>query len=490
MGYPLSTLRQLAGLCSDEPFIRKTFDHYKAVAVVIHGLGSESFKQTVRSNFELLHRTTGQDFAFISFIDPPQEWKSRHGDWMKDSERLAAGDGCEDDDFFRALKGRLDLPDTPCLILTDNMLSADFLILYTSSGKVISQMEAIGEYLQTCEGRFPICGVEFLSFAATLGAVHRQCTSDGKSLADNIAALLAVRSLGGQGTVNDRIARQDQCDLAINLVRREFRLLRDERNRTEGQDRDLAQIALDRMSEYLGLVATQEQCRTVSDFPDENEITKSADSFMVSKDMYMDMEPLSQSFIKYYTRLLPFYFKPASYFKEYNHIHTFLLQDVLDDFAPLGNYLGKAIEEEINASVVQLIRRTLGVNMPDYYRLFEENLESDCTVPTKEKPIRFNLKGRKLNESSWQDRTIPLGDSVYAIQRIIGQGSMRYCFGVFGDRFYLDNVLNFARCRNEACHNGLFSLESFQRMYSLFDSLMSGYIKDMVHLKHILSGSK
>lgn len=79
MGFPLSTLRQLADLCSEEPFIRKTFDRYRVVAVVVHGPGGQRFKQTVRNNFERLHETTGPSFAFISFIDPPGNGKPPTG---------------------------------------------------------------------------------------------------------------------------------------------------------------------------------------------------------------------------------------------------------------------------------------------------------------------------------------------------------------------------------------------------------------------------
>ena len=37
------------------------------------------------------------------------------------------------------------------------------------------------------------------------------------------------------------------------------------------------------------------------------------------------------------------------------------------DFSALGMYIGKFVEQEINSSVVQLMRKTCGIDMPDYY---------------------------------------------------------------------------------------------------------------------------
>ena len=505
MGFPLSTLRQLADLCREKPFIRETFDRYRVVAVVVHGPGpgGKRFKRTIKDNFERLHETTGSSFAFISFIDPPREWKARHRNWIEDRERLAAGEGCEDEDFFRALQGRFDLPDAPCLILTDNLLSNDYLILLSSPEKVVSQMEAIGQYALAREGRFPVCGDGFIRFATTLGAVSSHHISDGESLAGDIAALLAIRSLDGKGTVPDRFAQEDQRDLARTIVRRELNSLRDARLRTNEMDGDQAQKALDRQSDYLALVAQKEQsckpsCRSSSKYPIKNitvendDIWPSCDgmySFMVPVDVFRKMEPLSQFFIKNYLILLPVCFGQPSPFGEYFDPYTSILQNEGVDFAPLGNYLGKAVEEEVNASVIQLVRRTLGVGMPAFFRRYEDDLD-DCTVITKNKSIHFNLKGRQLDESVWQDRTIPLGDSVFAIRTIIQKEHLRDALGTFGDEDYLNNANWFARHRNQACHNGMFDLESFKEMYRLFSRLMNSYMMDIVHLKRVLSGSE
>lgn len=167
-----------------------------------------------------------------------------------------------------------------------------------------------------------------------------------------------------------------------------------------------------------------------------------------------------------------------------------MLRDEPSDYAPLGNYLGRAVEEEVNASVVQLVRKTLGVDMPAFFRRFEDDLD-DCTVITRNKPVRFNQRGTQLGESVWQDRTIPLGDSVYAIRTIIQDEQLKAAaFGVFGDDDYLDSVYWFARHRNDASHNSLFDFEAFREMYRLFDFLMKRYMSGIARLKRTLSESE
>ena len=107
MGFPLSTFQQLAGLCKDEYDARETFSKYKVIAVVVHDPDDKSFKRRMKFSFERLHETTGRDFAFITFINPSENWKQEHQDWMMDRELFAVGEGCDDPAFFHARYGYL-----------------------------------------------------------------------------------------------------------------------------------------------------------------------------------------------------------------------------------------------------------------------------------------------------------------------------------------------------------------------------------------------
>ena len=108
MGFPLSTFQQLSGLCRNEYEARDTFSRYKAVAVLVHDPDDREFRRRMKYSFERLHETTGPDFAFITFIDPPVNWKRAHQDWMEVRERLAAGDESLASELVAGLKETLE----------------------------------------------------------------------------------------------------------------------------------------------------------------------------------------------------------------------------------------------------------------------------------------------------------------------------------------------------------------------------------------------
>ena len=164
MGFPLSTFQQLAGLCNEEPYIRQTFDNFKLIGIIVHNPDDDAFLRQIKYSFEHLHEVTGKAFAFITFINPPYGWSMAHRGWMETRERLSAGDGCEDAEFIQILQRKLDLPDGPCLILTENLLSNRYVILPTSRRDIIHQMEVIGDYTYASTGRFPITDSSVLSF--------------------------------------------------------------------------------------------------------------------------------------------------------------------------------------------------------------------------------------------------------------------------------------------------------------------------------------
>ena len=498
MGFPLSTFQQLSRLCRDEYDVRESFSRYKAVAVVVHDPADRSFKRTMKYAFERLHETTGPDFAFITFIDPPQNWKRAHMDWMEVRERLSAGEGCDDPAFFRALQDRLELPDSPCLILTDDLLSERYAILPTSEHTFVGQLEAVGQFSMAQERRFPADGPEFISFLESLGSVWQEQTSNGRSLAANIADLVAVPALTGKGAARDRMARMAQMSEAEKHVRETLRTLRSElgfaRNRNDGDEDCKEDKALDRLSDYMTLIAGVAGTETfVRPYGPSTRFRASEwrperDEFAIFKADCRGMERFSWNCLTNYNRLLPLYFAPDR-IREVSPVDLDYLTDgpFETDYSPLGNFLGKAVEEEVNASLVQQLRAMLGVVMPDHYRLYEEGLDDNrCVVPTKNKPIRFNQKGKPVGQNVFADRTVPIGDVVYATRFMRDRRDQGPALGFFGDEGYLDSLYWFSRCRNDACHNNMFSEEAFLEIHRRFQDILYGYLPKMVSLKRRL----
>lgn len=507
MGFPLSTFQHLAGLCRDEYGVRESFSRYKAVAVVVHDPDDRGFKRTMKYAFERLHETTGPDFAFITFIDPPQNWKRAHMDWMEIRERLSAGDGCDDPAFFRALQDRLDLPDSPCLVITDDLLSERYAVLPTSEDRFVGQLEAVGRFAAAQERRFPADGPEFTSFLESVGTVWTERTADGRSLAANIADLVAVPAMTGRGAARDRMARSSQMRDAEAHVREALRTLRRDlesvRGRDDGdEDREGAgDRALGRLSDYLALIAGAAGTRTLvrpygpaarsraAGWRTETDSwSRETDGYAISRGDCLGMERFSRDCLMNYNRLLPLYFDPDRVWKE-SRVPLYHLTDgsLLTDYSPLGNFLGKAVEEEVNASLVQQLRGMLGVSMPEFYRLWREDLDmSGPPFSQNGKLKRFNQKGRPAGSDVFEDRTVAMGDTVYATRYLRDRCGQGQALGLFGDEPFLDNLYWFARGRDTACHNSLFGEEAFADMHRRFMDILYGYLPRMVSLKRRL----
>ena len=486
MGFPLSTFQQLSSLCREESFIKESFDRYRIVAVVVHGAGNNGFRRTMRDAFERLHETTGPRFAFITFVNPSEGWKREHSRWMRDTERLAAGDGCEDEAFFRALQDRLELPSSPSIVLTDNLLSDKYLILGTSEDRVVRQMEEIGRYVQQQEGRFPVTDRGFVDFLTTLGRVWSQKTKHGQPLAKDIADLVAVRALTGKGAWSDPLAVNKQRHDAQVYVRSElnalFCLLNDLRQSDPDEG---AETALGRYSDYLAFVAREFSNLWIPTDGTPKYGKEWFDRYSTDKMDTEGMEPFSLNCLDNYNRLLPLFFGPGSRpHPADGGMERLMPHGFRMDFSPLGNFLGKAVEEEVNASVVQMIRSKLGVHIPEYYRLHDDTLGSGCPVDTQKKRVWFNNKGVPVDEMHFSDRTIPLGDLVYATRKLRDDWPVRMDFGLFGEEPYLNETYWFSQSRNKACHNSIYDERAFHETHDRFQGIMVRYLREMVLLKN------
>ena len=489
MGFPLSTFQQLAGLCKEEPYIRQTFDDFKLTGIIVHDPYDDAFRRHIKYSFEHLHEVTGKAFAFITFINPPHKWSMAHRGWMETRGRLSAGDGCEDADFIQILQQKLDLPDGPCLILTENLLSNRYVILPTSQGDITYQMKEIGDYTNASSGRFPITDPSFLSFLSRLGSAYEEQTRNGEPLAKNIADIVAVRALTGAGAFQDRFARQMQKDDAHTYVRQELLSLWHKfEKQKELNDDNQSQDQLDYFSDYLAYILTSPK----RVFTAESSLSRHAPGFNITHhsryalvdDVFKGMEPISRNYLLNYNRLLPVYFGDNGI----NQLYELGIDPSIfkSDFSPLGNYLGKTIEEEMNASIVQQVRSLMGVHMPEFYRKYEADLNDRCEVATKQKTLFLNKRGKKLSAYDYTDRSLPMGEVLCVLRALDADDNVdsRKTLSMWRDS--IDRIDQFARLRNDACHPGIFELKDFDKMYKGFIDTQKYDLPTMFHIKESL----
>ena len=86
------------------------------------------------------------------------------------------------------------------------------------------------------------------------------------------------------------------------------------------------------------------------------------------------------------------------------------------DFSALGLYIGKFVEQEINSSVVQIMRAFFGIPMPDYYcKPYPDSSRTKAIVQCRSKVIQLN------EVTGWGDdlslKTVMLGDAFSALEQ-------------------------------------------------------------------------
>lgn len=153
----------------------------------------------------------------------------------------------------------------------------------------------------------------------------------------------------------------------------------------------------------------------------------------------------------------------------------------VEDYSSEGACLGKIIEEEINASIVQLIRKVrFDIEMPRYWRRYDDTKNDTCVLKTKNIPVAFNFIDKKRSIL----RTVPIGQLYRSIETLLGE-DVKYEseLGVFACRDFIQRLTGFSYFRNDSTHPGGVSADDFKEMHQQFIELMRGYMREIVNLK-------
>ena len=153
------------------------------------------------------------------------------------------------------------------------------------------------------------------------------------------------------------------------------------------------------------------------------------------------------------------------------------------DRSALGLYIGKFVEQEINSSVVQLMRYAVGIDMPEFYCKRNPVFKND-EVQTQNKRIRLNQQDGQSPDSL---KTIPLGDAYYALGAMRQEYHVFENYGWLSERTFLDawRKLNFFR--NNVAHIGhLITQKELEEAFGWFDAFLR-YMPQIKELKKELA---
>ena len=157
------------------------------------------------------------------------------------------------------------------------------------------------------------------------------------------------------------------------------------------------------------------------------------------------------------------------------------------DYSAIGLYIGKFVEQEINSSVVQLMRFFCGIDMPDYYCKRYPGYDFDTDVTYKKRTIRLNEQRDIHNSKSL--KSIPLGDAFYALQQLKEEDSEGFFkdYPWLNDEVFLEAWRNLFVFRNRMAHIGeLIDADTLKKNYMFFQRFIN-YMPNILELKKKLA---
>ncbi len=458
----------LSQLCSEDLTVRAALAPYKLKCIVLHDPDDKRFRTRMKKSFLDLHARTGRDLLFITFIDSPKGWEGTLGfdDNIIDPQILSADSGFDDWLMVRHLLPAV-APDSnlPCLLVTDDLLSRDYLLLESSVEQVVEQLTELGRYCSQAEGRFPVTDRRFLEFASSLGSCRLSSLSD-VSLAAALTDVLAIQEIG----LGDMAARRwAEHRLEEMKSGGEGALAAAFRYETAVQrEKKLAEPRIIRPAAEHFRSNVLRRAKVFSEEP----MPPTLHSYFLIQTKgirdYQLCDVHSRGDIKEYNELLDVYI-PKRTRDVMKVMFTDSQHSTPRNFKRLAQPLAEFFEREVNLTIVQLMRKHFRIEMPEYYRKFKKGFKAIVKTPKNDVP---------LNACEYPDRLkfVMLGNALYAYREMCSPWGTYKMPEVIGGRF-LEDWSRMVDLRNQISHpnyyeDDFFGFIEFREFHAVFTSLL------------------
>ena len=155
----------------------------------------------------------------------------------------------------------------------------------------------------------------------------------------------------------------------------------------------------------------------------------------------------------------------------------------IKDYSALGLFLSKIIENEINHSLVQMIRKCHGIEMPDYYCKVKNNLGS-LIVKSGNRDIDLNATDSKNGGLN----NLALGEACFLWHQMHKESAKYNDFITFGidDKLYL-NCKKLTELRNYCvAHSEPTSWGDFCEVFNCFQNIMKYHMPNLMEVKNLM----
>ena len=424
------------------------------------------FRGCITDMFEDLDRHTGRNILFTALIKP--ETKVRHSleRYYKMEEALKAISHYTIDDnlYQHALLEAFQISSTdlPAIVLTTSLESDQwFVIRVADAPQCIQWLEVLRGYADDIAENFPVNIEDVLNKRVSQSTANGDWYAvDGAPICELLSAVEAAAGLvknrsqlfDDEDLEYTRSIFDEVCDRLINYI--DINDSEDDEEKMKKEEKKGIIVSLVRYLQALAFNPDMRCPRT----PNRNSSTG----------LGRMVEPETLRYIKM--------FKILSNNRE--------MQD-MEDHTVLCSLIHKIFESEINASILQLMRKQIRIPMPDFYDKFFPD-RKDCYV----KNVNLNryLKGNPKKYVS-----PGLGNACFAFNALSEEAEFRGLLSGYGisdcDREMLSNLWHcISEIRNREAHCQTITKEQYHEIRSAVTNVMTDYLPTFFEIKKDLKG--
>lgn len=459
MGYILNRFDRLMELRTDHAIN----EQFKLTAIIVHDPKDRELKDFIKSHFLYFAKSTGKYFLFITFVQPPKEYadaiRRREYEYAKllvsDSKQSSGTDIIIDP----LIRNYYSLPaDGSYMVIANKLLDNIVYRVSITKQSLPNQLMYLTEY---CD-----CPTNFDELITQL---EGEAINIKEMLGDS---LLKIVSLISPSSSPEKygLHSYSQCEMAKQTINDEKQKLLDALKQSSDNE-DLTEEVLNiyKIIEYAYMNVFNQ-----GRYPPRRV------RVCYNYDL---LDGKSKTFWNTFSRLFDFI----------NHESQ---PDELD-YSAFILYLGKIVETELNLSICQMLRQSMGITMPRYFNKYCPETDRVC-IPTAKQDVPLNKYIFLPADNSIVLEGVALGNLLHAYKTAIGRetsyisnwhvpnpGSLEEMPSEF-----LSLWEHLFKVRNNAAHSRSVDRDLFRKTETLFRVFQKSFILRLSIIKKKMQPEK
>jgi len=449
--------------------VKKAFEPFNLFAFILHIPEiHKEFDEYINKEFDMLDHLTGEKLLYFSLCNPPKSWVR----YASDREYFRQFKSYELEHFINpenqiksedkysaalALANSLgiSLDQMPCIVVTKDFNSAEFAVLETNKNILREQFTELGLAARSVE-RDNLRLEKILSrtrnYSETTNVLE---VTLAKALSEALSFIVINNT---KNPIESNVAIEQSKKVLIRLLF-ELHQIKKTQHILDSNKNVIEELSL-KISLFLSNSTSGGENIQIP-FEREN----------------FDIESycMLKTAIKVSDLLLNK--------RRYNQFLNSVPNEVLD-YTPGIICFFKVFEKEINLSIVQWIRKYLGIEFPNFYNLYQPNIIAEFTPKFK--------SGRKLNFNKMQNNELHypgMGESELTFNYLYKDFNIDYNWNNEMIKLFKKYWNDIRLSRNKACHSGIMNFEDLEDINNFMLNLERNNIfRELTILKNNLSG--